>query len=321
MIIRLLAALGTGFDCSSRREFEQVLGLGVHPSRIIYAQTCKSKSYLRRAAQVGVKQMTFDGIDELYKIKELCPDAELLLRIWTDDTSSRHKLSAKFGAHLDMTEELLVLATRLDLKVVGVSFHIGLVSQDPDAFARALRNARVVFDQAEALGLSLHTLDIGGGFTSENFEAMASIIQQEVDLLYPSHIRIIAEPGRFYASSPFTLVCNVIARRTIRDTATRSMSYMLYLNDGVYGNLANIMYNENPRPELLKVGKLFLYGQDKDKDKSEGQARTEYSIWGPTCDGIDCIARGWIFPGDYVVDVGDWIYFEGMGGKFASSPP
>lgn len=37
-VLRLLAALGTGFDCASKQEIEQVLNIGVDPSRIIYAQ-------------------------------------------------------------------------------------------------------------------------------------------------------------------------------------------------------------------------------------------------------------------------------------------
>ena len=37
----------------------------------------------------------------------------------------------------------------------------------------------------------------------------------------------------------------------------------------------------------------------------------DYSIWGPTCDGIDCISEKWAC--NDTVDVGDWLYFEDMG--------
>ncbi|KAI9870859.1 MAG: Mitochondrial 2-oxoadipate and 2-oxoglutarate transporter, partial [Watsoniomyces obsoletus] len=53
-VLRLLAAMGTGFDCASMAEIDLVLGLGIEPSRIIYAQPCKTKSYLRHARKVGV---------------------------------------------------------------------------------------------------------------------------------------------------------------------------------------------------------------------------------------------------------------------------
>lgn len=162
-VLRLLAALGTGFDCASKQEIEQVLNIGVDPSRIIYAQPCKNKSYLRWAAGKGVKQMTFDNADELYKIRAHYPTAELFLRILTDDSSSLCRLSLKFGASLDCTKELLELAKELDLNVVGVSFHVGSGASDPLSFAKAVRESRFVFNQASEVGYELKALDVGGG--------------------------------------------------------------------------------------------------------------------------------------------------------------
>src|SRR3954466_14379386 len=103
----MLAALGTGFDCASKNEIETVLRMGVDPSRIIYAQPCKTNSYVRFVATKGVRQMTFDNPDELRKIAHLYPDAELFLRILADDSSSLCRLSLKFGASLDSTDGLL----------------------------------------------------------------------------------------------------------------------------------------------------------------------------------------------------------------------
>jgi len=37
----------------------------------------------------------------------------------------------------------------------------------------------------------------------------------------------------------------------------------------------------------------------------------EYSIWGPTCDGIDLITESISLNG--LLDVGNWLYFENMG--------
>ena len=98
---------------SSKSEIEQVLDMGVDPARIIYAQPCKTNSYVRYVANQGVRQMTFDNADELYKTKQLFPEAELFLRILTDDSASLCRLSQKFGASLDATAELLELAKKL----------------------------------------------------------------------------------------------------------------------------------------------------------------------------------------------------------------
>lgn len=302
-VLRLLAALDTGFDCASKTEIEQVLALDVDPSRIIYAQPCKTKSYMRYASQQGVKQMTFDNADELYKTKALFPDAELFLRILTDDSTSSCRLSLKFGASLDGTKELLALAKALELNVVGVSFHIGSGASDPQSFAKAVQDSRFVFDQAEEMGFEMKTLDVGGGFSGDLFEDMAHVLSEALDDHFPPSVRIIGEPGRYYVASAFTLACNIIARRDIQDPVTRLTSYMLYINDGVYGNFSNIIFDhQNPSPRVLS----------RRGDEDEQSTRiTEYSIWGPSCDGIDRISAHCTLRG--VLDVGDWLYFEEMG--------
>lgn len=302
-ILRLMAQLGNGFDCASKSEIDLALATGIDPSRIIYAQPCKTKSYLRYAAQVGVKQMTFDNADELCKIKACFPDAELYLRILTDDSTSLCRLSMKFGASLDVARELLELAAQLELKVVGVSFHVGSGAEDPSAFVKAVQDARMVFDQAVEVGHELHTLDVGGGFSHDTFEKFAGYLGEALDAYFPPHVRIIAEPGRYYVANAFTLAANVIARRDIPDpTDTTRNAYMVYLNDGVYGNFSNIIFDhQHPIAQILTC----VNGIDR---SAEG---IHYSVWGPTCDGIDVITQHIELPG--MLDVGDWLFFEEMG--------
>jgi ornithine decarboxylase len=120
MVLKLLAAVGIGFDCASKNEIQTILDLGVDPTRIIYAHTCKQASFIRYAAQKNVAKMTFDNAEELQKIKKYYPNAELLLRILTDDSKAVAQLGLKFGAPLDTVPHLLETAKQLDLNVVGV---------------------------------------------------------------------------------------------------------------------------------------------------------------------------------------------------------
>lgn len=305
-VLRLLAKLGTGFDCASKAEIETVLDLGIDSSRIIYAQPCKTKSYTRFAKSNNVRQMTFDNADELHKIATIFPEAELFLRILTDDSTSTCRLSQKFGAALDATAGLFSLAKDLDLNVVGVAFHVGSGASDPYAFSKAVLDARSVFDQGLEYGFDLNTLDVGGGFCTETFDVMAADLAQALDDHFPSSVRIIGEPGRFYVSSAFTIAVNVIARRTIE----QDKSYMLYINDGVYGNFSSIIFDhQQPVPRVLASDGVMQYPA-QDVAPTEGKA-IEYSIWGPTCDGLDCITSKWY--SDRVLSVGDWLYFEDMG--------
>jgi ornithine decarboxylase len=314
-VMRLLAELGAGFDCASKAEIEQVLSMGLNPDRIIYAQPCKTNSYVRFVKSVGVKRMTFDNADELHKVAKLFPGAELLLRIMTDDTSSQCRLSMKFGAAPETTDSLLATAQELGLNIVGVSFHVGSGASDPLAFYKAVHDASVVFEQAHARGFKMQVLDVGGGFCSETFDDMSAILSRALDEYFPAHsgISLIAEPGRFYVSTAFSIACNVIARRTVEDPSGLggAKGHMVYVNDGVYGNFSCIMFDHyTPEPRILRAGGRFMYDRPESRPAPTGEG-VEHSIWGPTCDGIDRISASTYF--DTEVDVGDWLYFENMG--------
>ncbi|KAK9452365.1 pyridoxal-dependent decarboxylase [Limtongia smithiae] len=302
-VLKLLARLGTGFDCASKKEMDLVLSLGVEPSRIVYAHPCKTASFVRYAAQRDVRLMTFDNAEELHKIKRFFPEAELLLRVITDDSESLCRLSMKYGASLADTPALLKLAQYLDLNVVGCSFHVGSGAAGGRPFVEAAKSARAVFDIAAALGTTMTVLDVGGGFSFDNFENIAAVLRPALDALFPPSVRIIAEPGRYYVASAFTLACHVIARREVPHLG----NYMFYLNDGVYGNMNCIMFDhQRPAVRVLTHGQTYMYGLP---DNCSGPVTA--SVWGPTCDGIDCITGECQLP--YVLDVGDWVYFDNFG--------
>ncbi|XP_052083764.1 ornithine decarboxylase-like [Mytilus californianus] len=121
-VIRILADMGLSFDCASKIEIQKILDLGVDPSRIIYANTFKQPSFLKYAADNGVSLMTFDCENELEKIKKVYPEAKLVLRI---NPQSNYKvkfyLGRKFGCHPLRASELLQIAMKLKLNVIGVS--------------------------------------------------------------------------------------------------------------------------------------------------------------------------------------------------------
>lgn len=231
LVLRLLASLGAGFDCASKEEIGKVLALTPTVSRrnIIFANPCKANPQIRYAAQVDVKMMTFDNADELHKVKQHYPNAQLLLRIWTDDSKSQCQLSRKFGAPEESVRPLLKLASILGLNVIGVSFHVGSGSHDPGAFVSSVDMARRAFDIGRDLGFKFSILDVGGGFCHDDFESVARVLGKKIDEQFPEEmgIRIIAEPGRYFVASAFTLATNVIARRVSYATDTNpDTSYM-----------------------------------------------------------------------------------------------
>ncbi|KAF9288316.1 hypothetical protein BGZ68_000445 [Mortierella alpina] len=328
MVMRLLASLGAGFDCASKNEIQAVLDLGVDPSRIIYANPCKQNAFVKYAHANKVRMMTFDNAEELHKIKRFHPDAQCVLRILTDDSKSLCKLGLKFGAPLNTTGSLLATAQALGLDVIGVSFHVGSGCFDAHAFGEAVIRARRVFDQARDYGFDFKFLDVGGGFPSAHvtegitFEKVAGILGSTVDALFGPEVRVVAEPGRYYVGSAFTLATQVIARRTVVASEADSSivaeteaqeqgegpSHMYYINDGMYGSFNCIMFDHQIcEPKVLYQDGIFSYqAQLPASSERLGLA----SVWGPTCDSIDCITAKARLP---LLETGHWLYFENMG--------
>lgn len=346
-VLRLLASLGTGFDCASNGEIQSVLDLGVSPSRIIYANPCKAASFVRNAANNNVSLTTFDNVDELHKMKRFHPNCKLVVRILTDDSKSACQLGLKFGAPLDVVPRLLAKARELDLDVVGVSFHVGSGCYDPNSFADAVARARRAFDYGREAGYIFDLLDVGGGYDHDNFETIADVLRPAIDEYFPDALfapggsavegkphglRIIGEPGRYYVQKAFTLACNIIAKRDSRsetveedgDAAAAAeeakpaekddgATMMLYQNDGVYGAFNNIMFDhQTPTPRVLTLDRKFVYSPYAATERhSDSTTMTNCSVWGPTCDSIDLITRTARLPRE--LQVGDWLVYEDMG--------
>ncbi|EMR88540.1 putative ornithine decarboxylase protein [Botrytis cinerea BcDW1] len=288
--------LGVGFDCASVEEMHTVLSLGADPGSIIFANPCKAPEALAFAYNVGVRRTTFDNLDELDSINKYMPNAQLMLRIFANDNSALVALGDKYGAPLESTQALLVRAKRLRS---GAS--------DPAVIRKAVEHSRVVWDIAESLGFSLRIVDIGGGFqsTESAFEKMAVAVSSAIsEAAFPEQTTFIAEPGRFYARSAFTLVCKIIARRVSTTIESSKTLEMLYQNDGIYGNFMNgLIEKEEFMPTLIR-SKLNTTMARKTGNHT-------YKIWGPTCDSTDCVSRSTTFGCE--VKIGDFLVYKNMG--------
>ncbi|PLB36846.1 type III PLP-dependent enzyme [Aspergillus candidus] len=304
-LLRLLAELGTGFDCASIEELRSVLALGVDPARIIFANPCKAASSLVFAQRAGVSWTTFDNLDELDTIKRYHPNALLALRIFASDSDALIDLSKKYGAPIDSTWRLLQRAQALGLEVSGVSFHVGTGASNLASYIKAIQQAKTVVEQGKALGFVINVLDIGGGFQDSNFEKFVPKLQAALRREFPTGMRFMAEPGRYYARSAYTLVCKVISRRL--QTGAQPEPDMLYQNDGVYGSFMNVLIEKEVlHPSLVSSGFHSLEGGSK---RHKGKRR--YSIWGPTCDSTDRVVKEMDMESE--VKVGDWLKYTHMG--------
>ncbi|PKX92310.1 ornithine decarboxylase [Aspergillus novofumigatus IBT 16806] len=258
-LLRLLAELGT-----------------VDPSRIIFANPCKSASSLLFAARAGVTLTTFDNLDGLETIQTFLPTARLMLRIYACDNDALIKLGEKFGAPVERSFVMLQPARELGSEVCEVSFHVG--ASNASAYANAIQHAHMVFELGKSVGYVMNPLDIGGGYQDSNFEKISRSVREALMEGFPFQTRSIAESGRYFARSAFTLACKVLSSRCDIAEAAQERPDILYQNDGVYGSFMNVLLEK----EVLTI-------HLGDTKRARGPHR--YSIWGPTRDSVDCVAR------------------------------
>ena len=112
------------------------------------------------------------------------------------------------------------LGTRLCLCTVHLSsFHVGCSCKNASTYSRAIEMAHKVFTHGKSIGLDLTILDIGGGFPGHrggerHFSELASTIRSALAKWFGGEeLRVIAEPGRFFAESTHTLAVCVTSKR------------------------------------------------------------------------------------------------------------
>ncbi|XP_066125848.1 antizyme inhibitor 2 isoform X3 [Saccopteryx bilineata] len=309
----LLEELTLGASQATTAEMELVQRIGIPASKIIYANPCKQIAQIKYAAKHGVRLLSFDNEMELAKVVKSHSSAKMVLCIAADHSHSLSRLSLKFGALLKSCRQLLQNAKKSHVEVVGVSFHIGSGCADPQAYARSISDARLVFEMGAELGHRMHILDLGGGFpgvegAKVRFEEIASVINSALDLYFPEGcgVDILAKLGRYYVTSAFTLAVSIIAKKEVlldqpgreEQTGSTPTAMVYHLHEGIYGIFNSVLFDDTcPTPVLQK------------KPSTE-QPLHSSSLWGPAVEGCDCVAESLWLP---QLHVGDWLVFENMG--------
>ena len=298
-VLEALASLGCGFDCASWEEIDAALAL-VQPENVFFANPCKQQSHLEKACEHNVSIMTFDSSDELAKISACYPKAQCVLHLATDAADSVFDTHSSFGSKIEDVPFLLEQAQVYNLDVVGVSFHCGSGNSNPTSYRNALDNARTAFQIGAQAGYDFKLLGIGGGFPgcSDEDHVFADICESMQFDDFDPDVRIIAEPGRFFVASAQTLVTRVFSVKQKPDN-----SFAYYINDGLYGSFSSILY-DNAKPIPRKFVPLG------DASESETPETFKSTIFGPTCDSLDCVAKNVLIPR---MQRDDWFVFENMG--------
>jgi ornithine decarboxylase len=286
------------FDTASIGEVRAVKAL-LPDAACHFMHPIKSKEAIAEAYhRHGVRRFVLDHSDELAKIVAQtggAGDLELFVRLAVPGEGSMLALTGKFGVGVEETAGL-VRAARGHARSVGITFHVGSQCVEPTAYARAIALAAEVVRRAGPVD----DLDVGGGFPARylgdepGFAAFVAAIREAV-ARHGLRCRLQCEPGRALVADGASVLARVELRRGLG----------LYLNDGTYGNLA----------ELKWIGPQFPMRLVR--PARPGDARqVGFDLFGPTCDSVDSMPGPHWLPAD--TEAGDWIEV-GMMGAYANS--
>ena len=289
------------FDTASLPEIAKISELFAD-AHCYFNHPVKSRGALESASDVyGIEHYVVDHPAELEKLFEVVgTNITVEVRIGTVKGAALYNLSSKFGAPPDLAVSLLKSAHGRGART-AIAFHVGSQCPDPEAYRLAMIEA---VDIATRAGVPLEYLDVGGGFPAEYGDAVPPmtaffdvIRQAKSDL--GLEIPLFAEPGRALSADG----CSVLAQVQLRKDGD------LYINDGIYGCLAEIQLGEL-KPPVRAFTLDRADGRNGTCRRIEGASKT-FRIFGPTCDSLDVFKVHFELPEE--IGEGDWIEFRRMG--------
>jgi ornithine decarboxylase len=288
---------GSGFDCASQREIDAVRNLPAiegATTEILFANPCKNKKELGAALAADVSVTVVDSEEEVHKLRNAGWTGSAFLRLRVADTGSKMPFSAKFGLAFEEVERLAWAARDQRLPITGVSFHVGSGCESPEQYTDAIEQADAALATLQRAGhTNARTIDIGGGFVPDGFDAAAQAIRTAAGRLHTGK-ELVAEPGRFFAQTSHDLFVQVIGKKP----GPRG-GFRYTLDESLYGQFSCIPY-DHAQPRWIRV-------------RAAGEKRRREVpavLYGRTCDSVDFIASA---AQAEELEEGDWLWFPHMG--------
>ncbi|UWP89859.1 type III PLP-dependent enzyme [Aliiroseovarius crassostreae] len=291
----LVAAGLSAFDVASPAEMRALRA--VSPDVVMhYNNPVRSPEEIDFAVEMGVASYSVDSLREFEKLRRRVPSEgiEMSVRLCLPVEGAAYHFGEKFGADPELAAELLKQVAAAGF-VPSMTFHPGTQCADPAAWVHYIE---VCADIAEAAGVTLSRLNVGGGFAANRgvapdleriFDAIHDAVEKSFGATPP---QLVCEPGRAMVADAFTLATRV---KAVRDNGD------VFLNDGIYGALAEA-------PQIGTVNRMRCLRAD---GAGFEDALTPRVIYGPTCDSIDRLPDPMPLPEGLAE--GDIVLFDGMG--------
>jgi ornithine decarboxylase len=301
LLLRVLSSFPqVGFHCSTRQHLDVALDF-VGPTRLFYSNACWTRNALTNAQSNNVELLGFDSEADLLRMSKAGVKNKLVLNICMNEADE-----TPLGCEVSKAPELLQLAADFGLDCVGLGFDV--CGQRPALFDSMLECAAQLFEFGRSIGLEMSVLNLGSGFpnifTRETvtFEYTCHCLNAAIDYYFPpsANVEIIATPGRFFATSIFSLATRIVDKLTIDaseitndDFDAGQTGFVYKISEGYYGPFANCEPKCLPLFADMSNTELF-YG----------------AVHGPLNDAFDVVQKQCQLR---QMAVGDWLVWQNMG--------
>lgn len=303
-VLDALVAAGIGFDVAGPAELALCLERGAAPADLAYGNPIKKPRDIAFAFERGVREFTSDAPADVDHLGRYAPGSAVSIRVVLDAPDSVTPFGRKFGCEPAEALDLVLRAAALGLRP-GIAFHVGSQQPDVAAWEIGIATAAKLFAEAEAQGVAMTRLNLGGGFATAHrtgvpsLAAYAAKIATALDTYFPGdRPELMLEPGRVLVADAGVLRTEVVL------VAHRGERRWVYLDIGRYNGLAEaeneaIAYRFEPvGPHDGPAGPVVLAG--------------------PTCDGDDVLYQRTPYELPLSLTTGDRLDLPGTGAYTAS---
>ena len=276
-LLETLVRAGSNFDAASRGEIEMCLAAGARPDQISFGNTIKRPADIAWAQSIGITHFAADAEEELLKLAENAPGAQVYIRIVMMSCEAEWPLSRKFGCAPDKALSLMAMARDHGLDPVGLSFHVGSQTRRAGAWAPVLDQVAAIWHEGRAEGFDLRLLNIGGGFPAfyglpvEAPMDYARQVMEQVTARFGDVPEIMAEPGRGLVGEAGAIAAEVML---VSKKSENDMHRWVYLDIGRFSGLAET--------EGEAIRYQFLTSRDHEPTGA-------CILAGPSCDSADVL--------------------------------
>jgi diaminopimelate decarboxylase len=304
-LAQLLHGLGSSADANSIWEIDLARRAGFQTPQIVFTGVGKSMAELECAVPLGLKAINVESAGELARVEAIARrhgrPARVAVRINPDiDAKSHPHISTglrinKFGVAADAARELLAsVGDRPFLTLVAIHVHVGSQVTTLEPLRGAAAFIAGLATELRRAGVPLEYVDVGGGlgisYDGGDVVSPAEYVSALVDVIRPTALPIIVEPGRSIVGPAGALVARVVdvkPRNALSEFAVIDAGMTELMRPALYGAFHRI---EPVRPRA-------------------GGERA-YEIVGPVCESSDVVGRDRTLP---PLEVGDLVAIRDAG--------